>query len=76
MAGNVTNELLLEHLKRIQDRLGRLELGMDDVMIGLRSHKAILGALVSSEVTQDGRIAGISKRLDRIETHLDLREAE
>ena len=76
MAGNVTNELLLEHLKRIQDRLGRLELGMDDVMIELRSHKAILGALVSSEATQDGRIAGISKRLDRIETRLDLREAE
>ncbi|MGR3435471.1 MAG: hypothetical protein ACU0CO_11385 [Shimia sp.] len=76
MAENVTNELLLEHMKRIQERLSRVEHGMDDLMTELRSHKAILGALVSSEAAQDGRIADISHRLDRIEKRLDLREAE
>ncbi|MGR3501013.1 hypothetical protein [Pseudaestuariivita sp.] len=75
MAENVTNELLLEHLKRMQDRLNGLENGQKDIMAELRSHKSILGALVSSESIQDGRIAEISVRLDRIEARLDLKEA-
>ncbi|ROT95824.1 hypothetical protein [Histidinibacterium lentulum] len=76
MAENVTNELLLEHLKRIPDRLTRVDGGLGDVMTELRAHKAILGSLVSSEAVRDGRIADISQRLERIETRLDLREAE
>ncbi|MGR3490892.1 MAG: hypothetical protein ACU0DW_02450 [Shimia sp.] len=76
MPENVTNGLLLEHLKRIQDRMVRMESGLDDVMVELRSHKAILGALVSSEAVQDSRIADISSHPHRIETRLELREAK
>jgi hypothetical protein len=76
MSENVTNELLLEHLKRIQDRMGKVETGVADVMAELRTHKAMLGALVSSEAIQDGRIADISERLERIESRLDLREVD
>ena len=75
MAG-VTNELLLEHMKRIPGRLSRLESGQTDIMTELRSHKALLGALVSQEAVQDGRIADLAARLDRVERRLDLREAE
>ena len=72
----VTNELLYETLKRMQTRLGRLETGQSEIMAELRSHKAMLGALVTSEATQDGRIADVSVRLDRIETRLELRDAD
>ena len=70
----VTNELIYETLKRMQDRLSRLENGQTDIMTELRSHKAMLGALVTSEAAQDGRIAEVSVRLDRIEARLELRE--
>ena len=70
----VTNELIYETLKRMRDRLSRLEGGQTDIMTELRSHKAMLGALVTSEAAQDGRIAEVSVRLDRIEARLELRE--
>jgi hypothetical protein len=74
MADDVTNELLLEHLKRIQERLGRVERGQSDIMTELRAHKPLLGALVSQEAVQDGRVADLTERIERIERRLDLRE--
>ena len=71
---SVTNELILEHLKSIQERLGRLENGQKDILGELRSHKTMLGTLISDDAIQDGRIAELADRLERIEKRLDLRD--
>ena len=75
MTENVTNELLLEHLKRIQtkltdhdERFGRLE-------SELRTIKAHVVGLVQSDLTRDADLASTQQRLDRIERRLDLTDA-
>ncbi len=70
----VTNELIYETLKRMQERLGRLETGQADILTELRVHKSLLGALVSEGAVQDGRIAELTSRVDRVEHRLELRE--
>ncbi|MBC7156307.1 MAG: hypothetical protein H5U20_02200 [Rhodobacteraceae bacterium] len=71
---DITNELLLEHLKRIQERLGRLDDGQRDIMGELRSHKTILATLLADDAAQDGRIADLANRMERIERRLELRD--
>jgi hypothetical protein len=70
----VTNELILEHLKSIQDKLGKLDRGQRDIQSELRSHKSMLGTIISDDALQDGRIAEIYDRLERIEARLALRD--
>ena len=70
----VTNELILEHLKRIQDRLMRLEDGQDVMKGDLRSIKSHMAAFMASEAAQDMALAQLDKRLDRIEARLDPRD--
>ncbi|MCL3883670.1 hypothetical protein [Marivita sp. GX14005] len=70
----VTNELILEHLKSIQDKLVQLDRGQRDIQSELRTHKTMLGAIISDDALQDGRIAEIYDRLDRIEARLSLRD--
>ncbi len=71
----VTNELLLETLKRMQDRDARLDRKVDDILRELRSVKEHQAAFMHSEIAQDSRIAELDARIDRIETRLDLRDA-
>ena len=65
---------LLEHLKRIQDRLGRLEEGQTTIIHRLNSMPSHLAAFHANDAAQDTVIAEINLRLDRIERRLDLRE--
>ena len=71
---DVTDELILEHLKRIQDRLTRLEDGQDVMKADLRSIKGHIAAFMASEAAQDTAVAQLTKRVDRIEARLDLRD--
>ncbi len=71
---DVDNSLLLEHLKRIQDRLGRLEDTFDGLAADMRSMKTHQAAFMSNEIVQDTAIAGLSSRPERVERRLDLRD--
>ena len=78
MAGtpnNVTNELLLEHLKAIQaklqdqgDRLSRIE-------AELRAVKAHMAALVQSDLNRDADYASLVLRIERIERRLEISDS-
>ena len=72
---DVDGGLVLEHLRSIQERLGRLENGQREIMTELRAHKTKLGSLVQQDALQDGRIADLALRLDRVEKRLELRDS-
>ena len=75
MAENVTNELLLEHLKQIQAKLSDHDERFTRVENELRAIKAHVAGLVQSDLTRDTDQASIQYRLDRIERRLDLVDA-
>ena len=66
--------LIIEHLKRIQDRLSRLEDGQSTILHRLNSMSTHLAAFHTNDAAQDAAIVEINVRLDRIERRLDLRE--
>jgi|TARA_Y100001933_G_scaffold258045_1_gene305400 hypothetical protein len=67
-------DLIIEHLKRIQERLGRLESGQVEILSEIRQQKTHQAAFLQGEAIQDGRIAELAARLDRIEKRLDLHD--
>ena len=76
LAENVTNELILEHLKSIQAKLGTMAADLTDLKADMRGLKAHMAGFMQSEVAQDSAIAGLQLRLDRIEKRLELADSE
>lgn len=74
MAENVTNELLLETLKAIQTKIAKVADDITDLKTDMRGIKGHMAAFMQSEVAQDGSLASIQARLDRIERRLELQE--
>lgn len=74
MADNVTNELLLETLKAIQAKINDMANDLSDVKADMRGLKGHMAAFMQSEVAQDGAVAAIQTKIDRIERRLDLTE--
>lgn len=72
MGENVTNELILEHLKQIQGKLAEHDERFSRVENELRAIKAHMAGLVQSDLTRDADQASMQARLDRIERRLDL----
>lgn len=72
MAENVTNELIPEHLKAIQSKLSTMDGRMQNLETDTRSVKGHMASFLQAEVAQDGAIAAIHARLDRIERRLDI----
>ncbi len=66
--------LPIKHLKRIQDRLSRLDDKPDSVAADVRSVRTHMADFRSNEVVQDAAIASPAARLDRVERRLDLRD--
>jgi len=74
MTENVTNELLLETLKAIQSKLTKVADDITDLKTDMRGVKGHMAAFMQSEVAQDGTLASIQSRLERIERRLELHE--
>lgn len=74
MTENVTNELLLETLKAIQSKLTKVADDVTDLKTDMRGVKGHMAAFMQSEVAQDGTLASIQSRLERIERRLELHE--
>ena len=72
MAANVTNELLLEHLKAIQGRLAVLENGQSDIKSSIISIQQHMAGFMTGITGHESAIASIQARLDRIERRLEL----
>lgn len=74
MADNVTNQLLLEPLKAMQAKLSDVANDVSDMKADMRGLKGHIPAFMQSEVAQDGAIASIQAKIDRIERRLELAE--
>lgn len=72
MADNVTNELILEHLKAIQSKLADVASDVHDMKIDVRGVKGHMASFMQSEVSQDSAIASLQERLERIERRLEI----
>ena len=72
MAENVTNELLLENMKAMRAELARVANDVSDVKADVRSVKAHMAAFLMAEAAQDGAIAALAVRVERIEKRLNL----
>ena len=67
MTDNVTNELLLEHLKRLQSDMSAVRLDVGDL-------KRRMTGVEEAVAGQSRRLDRVDERLDRIERRLELSE--
>lgn len=72
MADNVTNELLLEHLKAIQAKLVEHDHGFATIGAELLAIKGHMAALVQSDLNRSSDLASLEARIERIEKRLEL----
>lgn len=75
MAENVTNELILEHLKQIQGKLSDHDARFSRIESELRAVKSHVAGLVQSDLSRDADQATMQVRLDRIERRLGIADA-
>jgi hypothetical protein len=75
MDDKVTNELLLETLKAIQAKLSDMAGDLHDLKADMRGLKGHMAAFMQSEVAQDGAIASIQAKIERIERRLEISES-
>ena len=69
---NVTNELLLETWKAMQNKLADVAADVSDVKADMRGLKGHMASFMQTEVAQDNSIAALQARIERIERRLDL----
>lgn len=62
MSDNVTNELILEHLKTIQNRLSNLEGGQDDIKTTLVTIQQHMAGFMTNAAAHEAAIATIQTR--------------
>jgi hypothetical protein len=74
MSDNVTNDLLLETLRAIQSKLSDIASDIVDLKADMRGLKGHMAAFMQSEVAQDGAIASIQAKIERIERRLEISE--
>ncbi len=72
MKENVASGSIPEHLKAIQSRLSTMDDRLRNLETDMRSVKGHMASFLQAEVAQDGAIAAIQARLDRIERRLDI----
>ncbi len=64
--------LVLERLKRFQAQMSRFEGKLGEVAADIRGMKQHMASFMTSEANQDGAIAALRHRLERIKRRLDL----
>ena len=75
MAENVTNELIFDVLKQIQERLSRHEQMLKDLQAGQVRIREELNGLRGDDIRREIQQARMDQRLERIENRLNLSDA-
>ncbi len=65
MADNVTNELILEHLKALQEDAKVARLERHEIRDEIRALKGHMAALLQSDLNRDSQQGNVYQRLDR-----------
>ena len=69
---DVTNELLLEHLKRIQSRLDNIEREIVGLKQSVISSHEVMAAFMKSDTRREGEVFSLEQRVAKIERRLEL----
>jgi hypothetical protein len=67
-------DLVLEHLKRIQTDISDIKTDVRDLKAEAISTRILMGELLSTAARRDGDFESIKRRIERIETRLDLHD--
>ena len=68
------DSLTLRFLRRFDEKIDRLTVQVTDLSADVRGITSHMAGFMQNEVAQDGALASIKHRLDRIERRLDLQE--
>ena len=74
MAEAVTNELIYEVLKTVQERGGRVEERLAAIEQPLATLNGYVATLVQSDLRRDTELGAVRARIERIERRLELTE--
>jgi tetrahydromethanopterin S-methyltransferase subunit G len=66
------DSLVLRYLRKLDEKIDRIDERQQETNGELRSIKTHMSAFLQSELAQDGSLASILARLDKIERRLDL----
>ena len=79
MPDTVTNELIFETLKKVQDNVADIRNGQTDMRRDMRAMKdemasmrTIMGEFLKSDARRESDYVHLAARIERIERHLDL----
>ena len=72
---NSVEDLVLEHLKRFQATLDRVETKLDDLTVRVASLERHMALVHDDVAALNLRMDGFSKRMDRVERGLELTDA-
>ncbi len=74
MAENVTNELMFEHLRRIQADIAELKGLRSEIREGFASIRQHLAAQHNDHTLLEYRLLALESEMERIKSRLDLHE--
>lgn len=74
MADIVTNELIYETLKKVQDGVADLKRDLREVKLDLNGLRGMVGDLIKTDSRRDTSYISLESRVERIEARLDLHE--
>ena len=66
------DNLVLRYLRKLDERTERIEANQKDMAADIRTLKGHMANFMQTEIRQDGAIAAIQDRLDRIERRLEI----
>jgi predicted nucleic acid-binding Zn-ribbon protein len=69
------NNLVLEHLKRIQARLDNIEREITGLKSAVISSHEVMASFLKNDVRREGDIFSLEQRIARIERRLELNDA-
>lgn len=72
---DATDNLVLEHLKRIQADLSEVKRDVREVKSEVVSLRTIMGEFIKTDARREGSIASLELRIERIERRLDIQSS-
>lgn len=74
MSSNEPDSIILRYLRKLDERTERIENNQKDLAADLRILKGHMAGFMQAETRQDGVMASMLDRIERIEKRLDLSE--
>ena len=74
MSSNEPDSTILRYLRKLDERTERIENNQKDLAADLRILKGHMAGFMQAETRQEGALASMLERIERIEKRLDLSE--